>query len=575
MQLLRDLFSTGGFMSHGHCYLWDPGVLWLHVISDALIALAYLIMPVTLLHIVRRRKDLPFDWILACIGAFVIACGATHALEIWTIWQPVYWLSGVVKAITAAASLTTAMLLVRIVPKLLALPSPALLQKANLTLESEIAERKLAEGGLRQSKYFLQSTLDALSAHIAILDSEGRIIAVNEAWKNFALANQWSEQNSGAGVNYLEVCEKASGNCSAEAVEVARGIRKVISGHAAEFQLEYPCHGPAEKRWFIVRVTRFKGSGPVNVVVSHENVTERKRAEEVVEEKDALIRIAGRLTRTGSWTAEMPGCQVFWSDEICDILEFPRGNVLELSEALARHPDPSREKIAAAMDACARDGVPFDLEVETITAHGRRIWGHVCGEAERDAGGSICRVHGAFQDITKHKQTEEALLLQQTELRTLFDLLPVFIWFKDTENRTIRLNERAANAAGKRVDEIEGRLAWETYPQEADKYYADDLEVIRSKEPKLGVVEILRDNEDRETWVRTSKVPYCDQNGEVIGIVVVSEDVTAHHQAERTLRESRAAPNRGQGSGAIRHLGVGRGEGSSRLGRADVRTLRH
>src|SRR5579885_3625526 len=101
MDFLNTLFSADGFMPHGHCYLWKPGVLWLHIMSDALIALAYYSIPFTLVYFIRKRKDIPFNWMFLCFAIFIIACGTTHLMEIVVIWHPLYWLSGIVKAVTA------------------------------------------------------------------------------------------------------------------------------------------------------------------------------------------------------------------------------------------------------------------------------------------------------------------------------------------------------------------------------------------------------------------------------------------------------------------------------------------
>ncbi|HEY4015682.1 MAG TPA: PAS domain S-box protein [Polyangiaceae bacterium] len=147
-EFLRRLFSSDGLLPHGHCYMWQPGLIWLHVISDGLTALAYTTIPFTLLQFVRRRKDLPFNWMFLCFGVFIVACGATHYMEIWTLWTPTYWLSGVVKAITAAASVPTAILLVRLLPKALAIPTPGQLveahedlRRAHEALEVRVRER--------------------------------------------------------------------------------------------------------------------------------------------------------------------------------------------------------------------------------------------------------------------------------------------------------------------------------------------------------------------------------------------------------------------------------------------------
>ncbi|MUL36836.1 hybrid sensor histidine kinase/response regulator [Gloeocapsopsis dulcis] len=137
------------FIPHGHCYLWKPDLVGLHLVSDALIALAYYSIPLTLFYFVRQREDLPFDWIFLLFGTFIIACGTTHLMGIWTLWHPSYWLSGTIKLVTAVVSVYTAVLLVPLVPQALALPSPAQLETANQELRNQIAEREQAEEQIR------------------------------------------------------------------------------------------------------------------------------------------------------------------------------------------------------------------------------------------------------------------------------------------------------------------------------------------------------------------------------------------------------------------------------------------
>jgi len=132
-------------MPHGHCYLWKPGLVWLHLISDTLIGLSYVSISLTLAYLVHRaRRNIPFRWIFLAFGAFIIACGATHFMEVWTLWTPTYWLSGDVKLITAVASVATAVALPPLIPKTLSLIEAAKiseerrrnLETANKELES-------------------------------------------------------------------------------------------------------------------------------------------------------------------------------------------------------------------------------------------------------------------------------------------------------------------------------------------------------------------------------------------------------------------------------------------------------
>ena len=151
-----------GFMPHGHCYLWTPGLLWLQVGSDAMIALAYLCIPALLAYFLRRRTDLPYPWLFAMFGVFILSCGATHLFSIWNVWHADYWAEGWLKALTAVVSLATTIALVPVIPRALALRSPA-------ELEQEILERARAEAALQQEQRRLQhsNTEIARFTHVA------------------------------------------------------------------------------------------------------------------------------------------------------------------------------------------------------------------------------------------------------------------------------------------------------------------------------------------------------------------------------------------------------------------------
>lgn len=164
MDKLTDIFSSENFMPHGHCYLWEPALLWLHVASDTLIAMAYFTIPMSLIYFVRRRQDLQFHWMFICFAVFILVCGASHIMEIWTVWHPTDWLAGLIKAITALASIPTAYLLMRLIPVALALPSPATLAASNAQLRLEIDERVRIERLLGQKNAELSALNEELRA---------------------------------------------------------------------------------------------------------------------------------------------------------------------------------------------------------------------------------------------------------------------------------------------------------------------------------------------------------------------------------------------------------------------------
>ncbi len=182
VDFLNNLFFSRQYIPHGHCYLWQPGLLWLHVLSDVLIALAYYSIPLMLIYFIRQRKDIPFKGIFILFSLFILSCGTTHIMAIWTLWYPSYWISGLIKAITAIVSILTAFELIPTIPQALALRSPTELEAANQALEIEIDNRQLVEEKLRQSLKTLSDFKYALdqSAIVAITDTKGKITYVND-----------------------------------------------------------------------------------------------------------------------------------------------------------------------------------------------------------------------------------------------------------------------------------------------------------------------------------------------------------------------------------------------------------
>jgi len=179
MRFLQNLVFPGGFMPHGYCYLWTPSLIGLHVVSDSLIALSYLSIPITLLHFTRKRRDIPFSWIFLCFGIFIVACGGTHMMEVWTIWFPSYWLAGAVKAVTACVSVATAILLIQVTPRALALPGTKWLIEINQKLIGEVEQRAEAESGLRRVSEDLEErvaerTAELVASNQSLRESELR-----------------------------------------------------------------------------------------------------------------------------------------------------------------------------------------------------------------------------------------------------------------------------------------------------------------------------------------------------------------------------------------------------------------
>ncbi|RYI36278.1 MAG: PAS domain S-box protein [Acetobacteraceae bacterium] len=172
MPNLATFFDTEALAPHGVCLLWRPELMWLHLISDALTGLAYWSIPIVLMIIALRRRDLIFPWAIELFAVFILACGATHFMSIWTLWNPDYGIQGAVKAVTAVVSVATAIALWPLLPRVLALPSAATLAAANAALSSEIAERREAEARSRRSETRLAGFFEHLADALFVVRAE-------------------------------------------------------------------------------------------------------------------------------------------------------------------------------------------------------------------------------------------------------------------------------------------------------------------------------------------------------------------------------------------------------------------
>ncbi|MEO7189880.1 MAG: PAS domain S-box protein [Vicinamibacterales bacterium] len=261
----------------------------------------------------------------------------------------------------------------------------------------------------------LKRAQEANSMQAHMLDQIGRAVIATDAGGRVTYANRFAGELYGWGPGEmlgLSITQVTVPQASRQQGQEIMARLQAGETWTGEFLVQ-----TRQGRVFPVQITDspvLDGQGHlIGIVGISSDISARKRAEEDIRQKDVLIRIAGRITRTGGWTIEMPDERVSWSDEVFDLLEFPRGSVPPLAEALALYLEPGREKLGGAIQACTRDGTPFDMEVEILTHKGTRKWVRVSGEAAPRADGTITLLQGAFQDITERKQLERQYLRAQ------------------------------------------------------------------------------------------------------------------------------------------------------------------
>ncbi len=174
LDYLDKMLNVQGLPPHGFCLLWDPTLIWTHVVADLLIGLSYFSIPIVLAVFVMRRGDVQFRWAVWMFAAFIMACGATHLFAIYTLWMPAYGVQGLIKGITAVVSVGTAVALWPLLPRAVALPSPAQLALANDTLNRRMEERDLAFQSL-QNEVIERERVEAMLRQAQKMEAVGQL----------------------------------------------------------------------------------------------------------------------------------------------------------------------------------------------------------------------------------------------------------------------------------------------------------------------------------------------------------------------------------------------------------------
>jgi PAS domain S-box-containing protein len=449
MGFLRDFLSPD-FMPHGYCYLWQPGLVWLHVLSDSLIALAYFSIPITLIYFIRKRRDLPFDWMFVSFGTFILACGATHAMEVWNIWHGAYWLAGFIKAITAVASVATAILLVKLVPQAIKLPSPK-------ELRQEIAERRRAQEALYQAKNELELRVQERTAELRKSNDDlvGQILQCNLAEEQLRRTEErfrlLVERVEDYAIFILDPTGRvASWNAGAERIQGYRAEEMIGQNFSRFYPQEDRDHGKPEKAladaaaagrceeegwrlrkdgssfWANVVLTALRDSRGKLIGFSKitRDLTERKHTEEALRASEEQLRIAQEASESGVWDWNPRSGICVWSEDHSRIFGLQAEAVRQTWESffVLVLPD-DRPRVRALVQQALKPEGELEVEYRIQRPDGHVRWVMSKGRTYCDVAGDPIRMIGLTQDITDRKELEQTLHRTQSEIARLSRVL--------------------------------------------------------------------------------------------------------------------------------------------------------
>ncbi len=531
MQLQISLLGIKDFIPHGYCLLWSPILLWLHVISDLLITLAYYSIPLILLYFIRQRKDFPYPLLAAMFAGFIIACGTTHLLSAITIWIPLYWLDGLLKAFTAIISVATAVLMLWVIPRALSLPS-------TVQLQAEIQHRKTVEEALRESEYLWKFAIEGSGDGVWDWDIQTDEVKYSRRWKEML----------GYAENDILPTEQewAKRIHPDDQLYVAGVLQAYMTGKTAAYVVEYRlrCKDGSYK-WILARgmaVSRSEDGEPLRMIGTHTDISARKQAEEALQQSQKKLQEAQRIAHVGSWQLDMTTNHVVWSEELYRILGFnPKLPPPDCTEHFRLFTPESWERLISSLPRTQETGISCELELEMVKADDTHGWLLIRGEAIRDDSGAIVGMHGVALDITERKLMEDELKASEAKFRSIIEASPVPMALNDEQLNITFLNPAFVQTFGYSVSDIPTVADWrlKAYP---DQDYRSRVETTwqtmlkkASQEqadfPPLEVAIRCKNNSIKTALVTAASINH-DFAGEHL---VILYDITQRKQIEAKL----------------------------------------
>ena len=412
-------------------------------------------------------------------------------------------------------------------------------QRQVAILFNDITERKQAEEALRRTQGLNQAVLGSLAANIAVLDREGHIIAVNEAWKRFAYENDGAAVADCVGVNYLQVCRDAqeSGDGGWAALN---GIQAVLDGTLHNFVLEYPCHSPSEKRWFLMSVTPLPGERG-GAVVTHTDITIRKQIEEALQESEERLELAMEAGGIGTFDWNIRTNAVVWTEQSKAAFARPSTASRGVYDDWARRVRPEDLLVceASIQEAFRQKHDHWQAEYRMMSSDtAEERWINAQSRIFYDAQGEPLRMIGVNIDITERKRAEEVLRGVSAELRQTLHTAATGLTHCSRDLRYLSANPAYAQWIGLPLEQIVGRPIVEVMGQAAFEIIRPRIERVLSGE-RVEYEDELPIAGERK-WIHVVYTPDRDASGNVVGWVASVTDITERKRIEEELKAANA-----------------------------------
>ncbi|MEL7051459.1 MAG: PAS domain S-box protein [Cyanobacteria bacterium J06588_5] len=586
---MQEILSPSRFIPHGHCYLWEPGLVWLHLLSDVLIAIAYFSIPITLFYIIRKREDAPFRSIFFLFGLFIVSCGTTHLMSVWTLWHPAYWLAGVIKALTAVVSVYTALTLVVIIPEAISLPSTEQMRQVNQRLETEIEERTQAEATLRYQLAFDQLIAQTSARFVNLapekIDREinralqeiGEFVEVDTShvFRFDSATNTMSMRQEWVAASQLPQIEKAQ-NIPQQAFPWAvnilakGGVLQVPSVVALptvaamdqagwqRFNLQSLIAIPVNFEGCIQGFIGF-ASFSEDKVWSERSVRllkvfaeilaralQQAQAEIALKESENRLQIALEASKTSYWEQNLTAGEMQGVGWLADGDWQPTVWKIDIASSMETvHPEDKdwvQQKISDAIAAKGSFSLEYRLtgSVQNSQGNPQKRWVLTKGKIITDASGEATRIAGLTVDITERRQVEASWKDSEDRWQLALSGTNDGIWDWNLETNELFVSPRFKQMLGYQDYEFpDGLDSWASWihPDDIDRVLAASLAHRQQTTPFYTAEYRILHKEGHYMWVLDRAKALRDDTGKAIRMTGSLSDIDARKRAEAALKQ--------------------------------------
>ncbi len=525
---------TTSFMPHGMCYLWKPWLVGLHLVGNGIIALSYFSIPITLVYILLRRKDIPFNGIFLLFAAFILFCGTGHTFDIWTLWHPNYWISGWIKLLTALVSLATAIALIIKIPQILTLPSPTLIKNINRQLEEKIAELEQQKAIINEQQEFLRSIYDNVQEAIFVIDVESDGTFRCQGFNPAAIRLTGIADVVGKTIPQILPLEAA--------LMVERHYAECLE---ARTTIHYEECLPFQGRdtWWLTTLNPIGDESDkiYRIIGTSLNISDRKQAEtELDREKNFLQALLDNLA-DGIVACDENGKLTLFNQATRKFHGLPQEDIaadkwaqyydLYLPDGKTKMSPSDIPLFKALQGESVKDAkmmiIPKQGQSRTLLANGDPIV---------DRHGKKIGAVTAMRDITELNRIEQALWESQTRFRELFIDASVGMAIVDLDGSWLEVNPALSKMLGYTEEELLARnFQTITYPSDLDADLTKFAQLLSGEILSYQMEKRYIQKQGNLIWVNLSVSLVKDKQNQPLYFVALIENIDERKQGEQKI----------------------------------------